>query len=410
MIKNYYVENFLSIKDKMEINFEASSLKDDTFYNDYFYYENYKILKVVSFYGMNASGKSNIIKSFAALRELVVPLLPNNPLPYTPFAFCDIKNKPISFGIEFSLDNEESTIFKYFVKYDASKILFERLEKLTSQKFSLIFERKIDTDNSINVVFGSNVSNIQLLNALKVSIKPDKTFLSMFANFEIDDLSDAYAFFANRLINITPVFDSNFNAFPKTENIDEKLKEFTIKLLNAADFNINDFHIEKNKRDINQNIPFIIQPSNLLYFDHKVGNKKYSLEFTNESLGTRKILILSEFLYRVLSMPSVLIVDELESSFHPDLTKFIIQCFLDENINTFNSQLIFSSHEVSLLDLNLFRREQINFVYKDSEKCSTYIRSLSDFHLRSSENLEKAYVVGRFNTSPNIDSLEMRSK
>ena len=71
MIRKFFAENFCSIKNRIDISFEASSLTDETFYNNFFEYQDDNILKVVSFYGMNASGKSTITRAFAALRELI---------------------------------------------------------------------------------------------------------------------------------------------------------------------------------------------------------------------------------------------------------------------------------------------------------------------------------------------------
>ena len=75
---------------------------------------------------------------------------------------------------------------------------------------------------------------------------------------------------------------------------------------------------------------------------------------------------------------------------------------MDETINPYNSQLLFTSHETVLLNLNLLRRDEINFVYKDEKTCSTYIRSLKEFHARKNENIEKAYLAGRYLTSPEV--------
>ena len=112
------------------------------------------------------------------------------------------------------------------------------------------------------------------------------------------------------------------------------------------------------------------------------------------------MVVLATLLYPVLSKPSVMIIDELETSLHPELTKLIIKCFLDETINPHNSQLIFTSHETTLLNLNLLRRDQINFVYKDEKTCGTYVKSLMDFHVRKTDSIEKAYIAGRYMTSP----------
>ena len=150
-------------------------------------------------------------------------------------------------------------------------------------------------------------------------------------------------------------------------------------------------------------MPGLMAEKNTLFMVHEGDLDTGSIEFLKESLGTKKIVALAEHLYPVLSKPSVLIIDELESSLHPDLTRLIVTCFLDETINIHNSQLIFTSHETSLLDLDLLRRDEINFVYKDKKTCATYVRSLNDFHVRKTDSIEKSYLAGRYLTSPDIN-------
>ena len=416
MIRKFFAENFCSIKNRIDISFEASSLTDETFYNNFFKYQNNDILKVVSFYGMNASGKSTITRAFAALRELIIPI-PNiqqmiigfqnpqiNPvIPYYPFEFCDeTKHKPISLGIEFSLNNDEdSFLYKYSVSYDKERIIEERFEKKTSQKDSLLYKRFTNENNITNINIGTNASNIALLNSLAASVMPNRTFLSMFNTFNVPDFYEAYQFFADRLINISPEITRFHDVMPNRIMNDEGLKGFTIKLLKAADFNISDIDVKKITAPA---MPGVMAEKNALFMVHEGDLDTGSIEFLKESLGTKKIVILAEHLYPVLSKPSVLIIDELESSLHPDLTRLIVTCFLDETINIHNSQLIFTSHETSLLDLDLLRRDQINFVYKDRKTCATYIRSLNDFHVRKTDSIEKSYLAGRYLTSPDVNN------
>ena len=416
MIRKFFAENFCSIKNRIDISFEASSLTDETFYNNFFKYQDNNILKAVSFYGMNASGKSTITRAFAALRELIIPA-PNiqqmiigfqnpqfNPiLPYFPFELCDEnKHKPISLGIEFSLNNDEdSFLYKYLVSYDKQRIIEERFEKKTSQKDSLLFKRVTDENNVTAINVGANASNIALLNSLADSVMPNRTFLSMFNSFKVPDFFEAYQFFADRLVNISPEITRFHDVVPNRIMNDEGLKRFTVKLLKAADFNISDIDV---KKITSQAMPGVMAEKDALFMVHEGDLDTGSIEFLKESLGTKKIVILAEHLYPVLSKPSVLIIDELESSLHPDLTRLIVTCFLDETINTHNSQLIFTSHETSLLDLDLLRRDQINFVYKDKKTCGTYIRSLNDFHVRKTDSIEKSYLAGRYLTSPDVNN------
>ena len=400
MIKKFFIENFCSIKDRIDISFEASKIDDDTCYNNIFPYKDTNILKVVSFYGMNASGKTTIIKAFAAIRELVLAM---PTLPYTPFEFDEeTKQNPIKIGIEFSQNNnDDSPLYRYFVSFNRNIILQEKLEKMTSQKPSLLFERDLHIDG--NIKLGQTVVNDVLLQAIKQTIIPNRTFLSMFNQFNIPDFHDAFDFFARGIINITPEISRFDDIIPNRILTDEKFKNFTIKLLKAADFNITDIHVEKTPIPMPMpNFGGIKTERDALFFVHKGNNGGGSIEFLKESLGTKKITILANHLYPALSRPSVLIVDELESSLHPELTELIIKCFLDETINPHNSQLIFSSHETTLLNLNLLRRDEINFVYKDEDTCSTFIRSLKEFHARKGENIEKAYLAGRYSTSPEV--------
>ena len=406
MIKKFYVENYSSIKDMLEINFEASNQEDNTYFYNTFNYNGTNIIKTASFYGMNASGKSTIVSAFSALKELVVPINPLYILPYNPFILSnETKTANTSFGVEFTLDNDiDSILYKYYVSYNSNRIVEERFEKLTSQKFSLLYSRKTNELGETTIQFGTAASNQSLLDALKKSTMPNRTFLSLFSNFRVNDFSDAFDFFLNRLIVISPEVNRFIDMSPDHLMNDDKLKDFTINLLKSTDFNIKGFHVERSKR---ANLGAIVEV-NSLFLEHEGEDYNGSIEFIRESLGTKKMVILSEFMYYVLSRPSVLIIDELESSLHPELSRLIVTCFLDESVNPHNSQLIFTSHETSLLDLNILRRDQIYFVYKDEKTCSTFIRSLKDFKVRLRDNVEKSYLAGRYDTSPNVDSYYLR--
>ena len=404
MIKRFYVENYSSIKEKIDVSLEASKMEDATFYNNVFKFKDFDILKASAFYGMNASGKSNIVIALAALRELIVPLQIGPKTPYYPFKFDERKaHAPINIGIEFSINNnEDSAIYKYSVSYNDRVILKEKLEKLVTQKPSLLFERNTSNDGVTMIRLGATVQGNLLLQEITKTMVPDRTFLSMFNQFNIEDFYDAYSFFLNNIINISPIVTRFDDVVPNRIKEDGKLKEFTIKLLKAADFNITDLYVGKAAVRNLPMIPGIKAERDTLFLTHKGDNFSGSLEFIDESLGTKKIVVLAAHLYAALSKPSVLIVDELETSLHPELTKLIIKCFLDETINPFNSQLIFTSHETTLLNLNLLRRDQINFVYKNEKTCGTYIKSLKDFHVRKTDSVEKAYIAGRYLTSPDV--------
>ena len=95
-----------------------------------------------------------------------------------------------------------------------------------------------------------------------------------------------------------------------------------------------------------------------------------------------------------------IVIDELDSSMHSNLAKYLISLFNDMNINKNGAQLVFNSHDISLLDLGLFRRDQIYFVEKDNTTGVTDLYSLADFSPRKSENIQKGYLQGRYGAIP----------
>ena len=99
---------------------------------------------------------------------------------------------------------------------------------------------------------------------------------------------------------------------------------------------------------------------------------------------------------------ALLIVDEIEDSLHPLLTRRLIEMVQDKTINTKGAQLIFTTHDAMLLDLNFFRRDQIWFAEKNDATCATELYSLASFSPRKGENVRKGYLQGRFGAIPFI--------
>lgn len=410
MLKSFKVKNYLSIKEPLCISFKANAFDDSTSYENFFHFNGDRILKVSSFYGMNASGKTNIIRAFAALQEVALAFNPalgigqKFVLPYYPFKFDEQSSRdPTELEIEFSLNNDDNSfLYRYKVVFNANFILEEKLEKQTSQKMSILYERKTDQFGISIISFGKSASNSQLLEIMKDSIVPNQTYLSLFNRIRIPDISEVYSFFQQRLVNISPEV-TRFDDIEPSSTEDPQLKKFLVHLLKAADFNIDDYHVSKKRQKVLVNgLMGTLPERNALFLDHKVDSKDKSIEYLYESLGTKKMIVLGLRLYNVLKQPSVLIVDELESSLHPELTKLIVTLFLDETTNPHHSQLLFTSHETTLLNLSLLRRDQIHFVYKDETTGETYLHSLQEFKMRKTSNVMKSYLSGRFSTSPNI--------
>ena len=137
-------------------------------------------------------------------------------------------------------------------------------------------------------------------------------------------------------------------------------------------------------------------------FRHQAGEFKADFDFIDESQGTQKLFSLAGPILDILDKGSTLVVDELDNSLHPLLLRHLVKTFHDPEINTRGSQLIFSTHDTSLLDATLLRRDQIWFAEKDHTQAATLV-PLTDFSPRKKEAFERGYLTGRYGGVPILD-------
>ena len=185
-----------------------------------------------------------------------------------------------------------------------------------------------------------------------------------------------------------------------------------MSLLNHAEINIQDYEFEVKSLDaINHsgldNVQTILPMVKQYRLDtiHNIEQsdgtvKPFRLPFLYESEGTRLLFAYGPIIMDAFEKGRTIVIDELDKSLHPNLEKYLIGLFNDKSINKGGAQLIFNSHDVDLLDLDLFRRDQIYFVEKDNRTGITDLYSLADFSPRKSENIQKGYLQGRYGAIP----------
>lgn len=162
-----------------------------------------------------------------------------------------------------------------------------------------------------------------------------------------------------------------------------------------ADLGIKDIRITGSKEE-----PII---STLHTLDSGKGaSKRFWLPLGLESVGTQRFFSRIGMWLAALEYGAVLVVDEIESSMHPLLTRHLIEMVQDAGINTNHAQLVFTTHDTGLLDLTLLRRDQIWFAEKDEKTMQTDIYALTEFSPRKSENIAKGYLQGRYGAIPFI--------
>ena len=180
------------------------------------------------------------------------------------------------------------------------------------------------------------------------------------------------------------------------------------KLIKGADTKINDISIEKSRENLSRSTfqeIFSVFGIHDVYSNSKI-ESLYELPLKEESVGTQSLYTIGADILKVLDKGGVIAIDELDTSLHPYLTKMIVMLFQSEKTNPYNAQLIFTTHDVTLLDRDLIRRDQIWLSEKD-EKGVSDLFSLQDFEgLREDTPFDKWYLSGKFGGLPQIKSIE----
>ena len=378
-----------------------------------------KLVRAAVIYGSNASGKSNLILAMAMMRDVVVNSAVgiregdkyNNIIP---FLFDSVSaEQPTELEITFL---EDGVRYQYGFAINQTRVVKEWLLVYKARKSQCWFEREYNQKTAqYDWYFGPHLLDSQRHNLWKESTRANALFLSTAVNLNSEQLRPIYNWFFSKLVII-------FGGFPipitstleYLKNPDNKNKLLTF--LQAADLGITDVEakVQKVKR-MGVKLDFsglstvgVAEDSELpivnLY--HKsVDDKKINLLLEHESHGTQKLFAYAGPLFNVFNDGCVLVVDELESGLHPKMVQFLVNLLYDNELNNKNAQLIFTTHQTSLLDSDYLRRDQIWFVEKNTSNASV-LYPLMDFSPRKSENIERGYLQGRFGAIPFLGEMK----
>ena len=395
MIREFWAENYLSIKNRQTLNFESKTSDDEWASVDFG--GGKRINKLAVIYGANAAGKSNILTALLNVFELLFsPWENKTELVRTrrPFALCT--GKPTRMHVSFYANRIR---YDYTISYTSEHIIDELMEWFPNGSKSLFYERRFVSDDSQAFIkFGQSVGlsaktkDIFLQNTLN-----NHTVLSCFGkrSFEADSkpIANLYNWigrYIHRLDN--PQFTLEKSLKQVLEN--GKAKQFYIQMLEKADFNIVDFHAQTAVEDEKQT---------KIYFDCKAGNETFSLGLDEQSQGTKKFLSNLSTLYSAVSNHHIYFIDEIDSELHDDLLLYFLNAFL---MNSTESQLIFTSQETSLLNEDLLNdhRDFVFFAEKNRDGAfSEYMRA-DELGLHKNLSLYKSYRNGRLGAVPQLGS------
>lgn len=419
MLIDFTFKNFMSFAD--ECDFTMLANKDNSHSEDLISFGKDRASKVRLIYGANASGKTSFINAMYFISSFIANsnrLLEKMPIQVVPFKFCDnCFNTPSEFAITFIKDGLK---YAYSFSCTREKVIDERLDIYYSAKPTMIFNR-FDTNN-----YEFN-KDAKILNPLKERNLDNKLFLVTTASWNYEKTKPVVDYLLNTItvMDIDVLWKICLDRIYEN-NEQEEYKAFCLKILNNADISISDFKVDPKKlKDVgseaemlnkllsvatngNEDAMKTIQDTNIYSFTtfHNVKNdnkdNKYPLPLNEESLGTIKMFKYSPVLYYVFKEGKVLFVDEIDKSLHPLMVEYLIKMFHDKNINTNNAQLIANTHDTNLLNLGILRRDDIWFTERNYESGKTEMYSLSDFSPRTTENIERAYLLGRFGAIPFI--------
>lgn len=414
MLLEFKVSNFMSIKDEIKISCLANSATEHEDNN--FVFGNERILPSLAVYGYNAVGKSNIFKALTTailfVRNSSVMQI-NTIIPTTPFLLDDnSRNEPTRMDFLFIHNGKK---FSYGFEITNEKVLQEYLYEYTSSRPSMIFERKNDNYNF-------TTQNNKELEAFVDKNTSNKLFLSTATMWNCQLTKDAFLWFAEGVDTYdTKTFaDSQYLEFLDINKDNPATKEFLLDILRTTDFNISDYVFDsKTGKDVKIVLPPGISFDQAIIDQMKInskefklealhdvvdnsGNKKsYPIDFIVESNGTKLMFAYAPIIQNALEKGRTIVVDEFNNSLHSALSKYLIKMFHDKNKNKKGAQLIFNTHDTSLLDSDLFRRDQIYFVEKEANG-QTKTHLLHEYKVRRNDNFRKGYFDGRYSSLPDI--------
>lgn len=376
MVLLFRLNNIFSFRDETTLDLQAAKIqteKGKALSGNMFPAAGGQVLKSVSVFGANASGKSNVIKGIKACVDMIRTshtYNENTIFAVAPFKFDGYDKNPSSFFVRFIIDGIE---YEYSFSMTRTEILTEHLFYYPKGRRSLVFSR----DESK----GPDKKNIyEFKQAIKrpmdvaANTSRKTLFISRASQMDRDIAKRVFRFFSEDV-----VLDYKESAMP-IDSFMKTRKEQILEILNTADSDIVDIRIQ----------------GNTLKTFHR-GNPDIAFDFdTEESEGTKTLFQMMLSMIDIIRNGRTLLIDEIDTSLHPHLVEYIINLFN----NSDNAQLIYTTHNTHLLNTDFQRRDQVYFVNKREDGCSD-LYSLYDFKdFRDTFDMEKAYLQGRFDAVP----------
>lgn len=434
MLRSFRVANHRSIREEQELSLLPA------------YDKQRPVTPVTAIYGANASGKSNLLDALkfmrVAVRTSYASWEAGSGVPRQPFRLDPAdRDRPSLYVVDLGLDGVR---YSYGFAVDDERVREEWLYSYPHARRRTIFERTGDT-----IKLGSTLPDHRSREATLANLtRPNALLLSSAAQANQSEVMPAYDWFRSR-VNTLQVPSSSFDPASFADRIRTEAadRSAVIELVRIADLGIVDIevpqqHDEMRSRDLitrladlgmqrhklsrqkklgadavaefrrmNSEQDRIIEQLNQLRSESPLmfaqGKRGVTLTLDEQSAGTRAWIALLDHVLTALGNGSLLVVDEIDTSLHPRLTARLVELFQDRRTNPNSAQLVFATHDASLLGTSfghdILQRDQVWFVEKDAEGATTLF-PLTDFHPRKEENTERRYLGGSYGAVPGVFS------
>lgn len=412
MLIMFRVKNFASFKDEVILDMRAISYKDMK--NHILETGKNKVVKTLALYGKNASGKSNLISALYYFESFI----------YNQFfdtgnrddevdlgdRMPNVKRSTFKLGEEVNNDSEFEILFSYKNKTyqygfavhdipDEKKYSIKEEWLLVDDK--MVFDRQQDT-----ISFGKKYEN-ELKDIDKQ--RQDRLYIGVldyFAEGEVKKIVDEFKEYLKHkfIVHFELILEGSVKglvsgiSFSKRIVEDEEYRKTIEKFLRVADVGIVGLSIEENKDEkTKERHPYEVKTIHNVYNDDGEIIRLEKFELNMESSGTNRYFSFIQYILNIIEDGGVFIVDEMSARLHPILTKFIVDLFQGKMNN--EAQLIFTTHDISLMNRNQFRRDEIAFVEKN-KKGESSLYTLADIKARSDASFAKDYMAGKYGAIP----------
>lgn len=445
MLLRFSVKNNLSFSKEETISFIASQEKRHPNHVYTTKDGQVKVLRMGAIYGANGAGKSNLLKSIYMAQKMIIQgVTLGQALKKKSFKLDkNLSNEPTIYNFDILINGE---ILNYGFAHDHYQISEEWLYKIPAGNFDkedLVFFRKT-IDGVVDVKFGKlnklfDVKDSDFIDYVAKGTRPEQLFLNETVNRNIKAFSDLYYWFKNQLIILAPnarhrkievllkfskLMPDAMSKFLKDlgTGVDQVFAKPVSLTEVSASLGIPQNIIDQAKSDLKSNDFALIELKNKVFVVEKSQDNELVINqiktsrtttegtsvefnFSDESHGTQKLIHTFPAINSAMVSNKTILIDEFELNLHPLVSKQIIKNFIDSFDDQKQGQLIFTTHEDNLLDLDLFRKDEIWFVEKD-ENHSSSIYSLAEFKPRYDLKVNKHYLEGRFGAIPFISSPE----